>query len=350
MKCAIVGGGPIGLFTAYQLAKQGHQVDLFESGTWPRDKTCGQGIMPSGISLLEKSGIQFNLPKEAHSFQGIHYQDGKRILQGFFPRSGFGVERKVLSQKLFDLVSKEKSIQLFENQIVHRDEISLTSEKVLLKENQYDYLFACDGLNSPLRKLLENEKVRPGVHRMGAREHFHQAPWSSFVEVYWSDGCEAYVTPVSESKVEIAFLWYENLFCDQKDLREKLFQRFPDLMKKVDLTKSQDDFRGYGPFKKVSRKEKIGRVFFVGDAYQFLDGITGEGISLGLKASQLIAKNFITWNLLHHIRLRFYYLHYTLMVNVALSLSHNKTWRRFLFHFFQYVPKGFNTLLRLNDL
>lgn len=350
MKCAIVGGGPIGLFTAYQLAKQGHQVDLFESGTWPRDKTCGQGIMPSGISLLEKSGIQFNVPKEAHSFQGIHYQDGKRILQGFFPRSGFGVERKILSQKLFDQVSKEASIKLFDNQVVQRDDIILTSEKVLLKENHYDYLFACDGLNSPLRKLLDNEKIRSGVHRMGAREHFHQAPWSSFVEVYWSDGCEAYVTPVSDSKVEIAFLWYQDVFKDQKDIREKLFQRFPDLVKKVDLTTSQDDFRGYGPFKIVSKSEKIGRVFFVGDAYQFLDGITGEGISLGLKSSQLITKNFTTWNFFNSFKLKFYYMHYAVMVNLALSLSHNKLWRRFLFGVFQRIPKGFNTLLRLNDL
>ncbi|MCR9205565.1 MAG: FAD-dependent monooxygenase, partial [Halobacteriovoraceae bacterium] len=212
MKLAIIGGGPIGLMTALYLERQGHTVDLFEKGSWPRDKTCGQGIMPSGIKMLNDLGIKFIEGEECRPFKGITYHDGSLTLKGLLPRKGYGIERKVLSQKLIKKIEEKSKIHLFPNTTVTETSNNFEAFKIKVnnEEKIYDYAFACDGMNSLLRKEHHNRQVRKGTWRMGAREHFEIPPWNDKVEVYWSEKVEAYVTPVSDNKVEVAFLWFED--------------------------------------------------------------------------------------------------------------------------------------------
>lgn len=351
MKVAVIGGGPVGLITALYLEKQGHTVDLYEKGTWPRDKTCGQGIMPSGIEKLSKLGIEFESGLESRPFDGISYHDGCLSLKGLLPRKGYGIERKVLSKKIIEKIKQKPNIHLYPNTAI--TETSNCYEKFKIKiEGEwrgYDYAFACDGMNSPLRKAHQNRIVRKGPWRMGAREHFNQAPWNDKVEVFWSEKMEAYVTPVSDTKIEIAFLWFDNALSAGNNLRDTLWESFPELKEKIDFNKSQGDFRGYGPFSTRSKEVKVGRLFFLGDAYCFLDGITGEGLSLGFKGAQVVAKSFSRWNWLSEFRFKLHYWHYTFMVTIALTLSPYKRWRRLFFKMFKKVPRGFDFFLSLND-
>jgi len=352
MKLAVVGGGPIGLFTAISLANEGHVVDLYELGEWPKDKACGQGLMPSGMKLLKSLGIHFKENQDCFPFKGINYKDGPHSLKGLLPRTGFGIERKVLSQKLYQKALEKKNINLFSNSPVsniyqNKDNVHFSVKDQLVS---YDYVFSCDGLNSPLRKALDNRRVRNGTWRLGAREHFDIAPWNDSVEVYWCKGIEAYVTPVSANRIEVAFLWFEDVNLPKMKLRDALFDCFPELQDKLDDQNSLNDFKGHGPFCHQAKTEKVGRVYFLGDAYCFLDGITGEGISLGFKGSKIITENFTKWSLLPRLKFKLLYLHYSLMVNFALLLSYRKRIRRLIFGFFKSFPKGFDFLLKINDL
>ncbi|HEY8736623.1 MAG TPA: FAD-dependent oxidoreductase, partial [Candidatus Dormibacteraeota bacterium] len=54
---AIVGAGPIGSALALMLARRGQRVLLLEKATFPRDKACGEGLMPAGLAILEELGI-----------------------------------------------------------------------------------------------------------------------------------------------------------------------------------------------------------------------------------------------------------------------------------------------------
>lgn len=352
MKVAVVGGGPIGLFTAINLASEGHIVDLYELGDWPKDKACGQGLMPSGMLLLKGQGIYFEEKKDCYPFKGINYKDGSRSLNGLLPRTGFGIERKILSQKLYEKALEKKNLNLYPDSPV--SDLYQTKDKVCftVKDSKYsyDFVFACDGLNSPIRKALDNRKVRNGTWRLGAREHFDIAPWNDSVEVYWRDGIEAYVTPVSASRIEVAFLWFEDINLPKRKLRDALFELFPDLNLKLDDQRSLNDFKGHGPFCHQAKTEKVERVYFLGDAYCFLDGITGEGISLGFKGSNIIVKNFQNWSLVPRLKFKTLYLHYSIMVKFALFLSYRKRIRHLIFGFFKSFPKGFNFLLKINDL
>ena len=355
MKIAVIGGGPIGLMSALMLANRGHIVHVFEKGDWPKDKACGQGIMPSGVKALKKQGIEFNHGLDSFAFDGVSYIDGQRFLKGLTGQVGIGVERRILSSKLFEKAKSFKHIHLKPGvnwKGLKEDDDQIVCHFENHPDETYDYVFACDGLHSPVRKFLLNERTRSEPFRMGAREHFDTTPWSQQVEVYWQDGVEAYVTPVSNSRIEVTFLWFEDSIVNdggREKLRNLLFDKFPQLRKKLNLESSSLDFKGHGPFKKVALKEKVGRVFFVGDSFKFLDGITGEGISLGLKGAELIVNHFQQWNYLHSLRLKFLYWHYSLMVFLALNLSRSLRLRSILMRGLVKVPQAFSLILRLND-
>tara|TARA_R110002072_G_scaffold534_6_gene3948 strand:+ start:125069 stop:126133 length:1065 start_codon:yes stop_codon:yes gene_type:complete len=340
-RLAIIGGGPIGLYLSLKLAQRGHKVSVFEKGKWPIDKVCGQGIMPTGRELLESVGVEFS-SSDSYEFQSIQYIDGAKKKKGSLTSQGIGVERQVLSQKLYELASKNEQITLHE-----KSPIALESNSFNKFLSEYDFVFACDGLNSQVRKFFDNEVIRTDDHRMGARLHYNGKYWGDGVEVYWNDGIEAYVTPVSDSRFEVAFLWFQEKIEQGPHLQSKLLNLFPELKEKLKGHEQLNDFKGYGPFNKVSRHMRIKNVYFVGDAYKFLDGITGEGLSLGMKSATILAQSFDNFSLFDKLKIHFNYLTYGFWVGLALSLSRRKTLRKIILSLLG--KKTLGLVFKLND-
>src|SRR6266496_297564 len=54
---AIVGAGPGGSATAHFLAQRGLDVLLLDRSEFPRDKTCGDGLTPRALRVLDQMGI-----------------------------------------------------------------------------------------------------------------------------------------------------------------------------------------------------------------------------------------------------------------------------------------------------
>ncbi len=54
---AIVGAGPAGSVTALVLARAGIDVVLLDRAAFPRDKTCGDALMPDALNALRALGI-----------------------------------------------------------------------------------------------------------------------------------------------------------------------------------------------------------------------------------------------------------------------------------------------------
>src|SRR2546422_10639037 len=57
----IVGAGPSGSTTAHYLAKAGFNVLLLDKFNFPRDKTCGDGLTPRALHILDDMGILDNI-------------------------------------------------------------------------------------------------------------------------------------------------------------------------------------------------------------------------------------------------------------------------------------------------
>ncbi|MBV9544351.1 MAG: FAD-dependent oxidoreductase, partial [Chloroflexi bacterium] len=53
----VVGAGPGGSATAYFLARAGADVLLVDKAEFPRDKTCGDGLTPRALRVIDQMGV-----------------------------------------------------------------------------------------------------------------------------------------------------------------------------------------------------------------------------------------------------------------------------------------------------
>jgi geranylgeranyl reductase family protein len=85
---AIVGGGPAGAWTAYQLARHGARVAVLD-GSHPREKPCGGGVTGRALRMVHEAIADRALPEvaiEAASFA----HDGRSARCELRPRDGRG--------------------------------------------------------------------------------------------------------------------------------------------------------------------------------------------------------------------------------------------------------------------
>ena len=108
-------------------------------------------------------------------------------------------------------------------------------------------------------------------------------PWSSFVEVHWADGGEAYVTPVAGDEVGIALLWHR-----AAPSFEAMLSRFPILEQRLQGASATTPLAGAGPFRRRIDRIAGGRVALVGDASGYVDALTGEGVSLAFECAKAL--------------------------------------------------------------
>lgn len=132
--------------------------------------------------------------------------------------------------------------------------------------------------------------------RFGVRRHYRvpAAELPRVVEVWWGDGCEAYVTPVGPEEVGVAMLW-----SGRKAGFDALLAGFPRLAARFVGRPVVSDDRGAGPLLQRARGVirggaaaggAAGGLALVGDASGYVDAITGEGLSLAFgHAEALIA-------------------------------------------------------------
>lgn len=60
VEVAIIGAGPAGAAAAIHAARAGYDTLLIDSATFPRDKTCGDGLTPRAMHQLNELGIAVN--------------------------------------------------------------------------------------------------------------------------------------------------------------------------------------------------------------------------------------------------------------------------------------------------
>ncbi len=95
----IVGGGPSGSACAYWLAKSGWDVAVIERKTFPREKTCGDGLTPRSVRQLADMGLEPQVAAKGHRYDGLRsYGFGQSLEMRWpehphFPSYGYCVTR-----------------------------------------------------------------------------------------------------------------------------------------------------------------------------------------------------------------------------------------------------------------
>src|SRR5262245_58070486 len=103
----VVGGGPAGAAAGYWLAHHGHDVTIVERKTFPRDKTCGDGLTPRAVHQLDLMGLGDGL-HGYHRFRGLRATGMGRELELDWPRHpvypshGYVVRRRELDKMVAD--------------------------------------------------------------------------------------------------------------------------------------------------------------------------------------------------------------------------------------------------------
>ena len=68
---AVIGAGPAGATAAMRLAADGFSVALLDRHAFPRDKTCGDALIPDSLACLRRLGLLDRVRELAASFQGL---------------------------------------------------------------------------------------------------------------------------------------------------------------------------------------------------------------------------------------------------------------------------------------
>lgn len=77
---AIVGGGPSGAAAAHYLATKGHSVLVCEKKSFPREKTCGDGLTPRAVKQLEAMGLGSELTSWER-VRGLRIHAADRVME-----------------------------------------------------------------------------------------------------------------------------------------------------------------------------------------------------------------------------------------------------------------------------
>ncbi len=264
----VAGGGPAGLATALYAARRGLDVEIWEPRAGTIDKACGEGLMPPALTAVRELGLD----PGGRDILGIRYVgSGTSAEAEFAVGPGRGVRRTTLHRELRDAVDAA-GIPVHQRAV---SEVGQGTDHVLADGTAYRHLVAADGLHSPLRRKLGLERPSRGPGRYGQRAHFAVAPWTSYVEVHWAPGCEAYVTPVGEDLVGVAVL------TTRRGSYEDHLTQLPELAQRL-AGSGHGKVAGAGPLHQRASARVAGRVLLVGDASGYVDALTGEGIALGL--------------------------------------------------------------------
>ena len=201
----VVGAGAAGMAAALQLGRAGHAVLLLDRAPLPRDKVCGEGIMPLGIAELERLELPpRSLPGE--DFIGLEYHSHHQSLRLELPHplKGRGIRRTTLlgalQQALHGLPnlrwkrSRVRSLIYQGGRVVGVQGTAGTFRAPLV--------LACDGVQSGLARLAGIPLSHFG-ERYAVRQHFAMPSRQLDARVWvglfapW----DLYVTPVAPNEV-----------------------------------------------------------------------------------------------------------------------------------------------------
>ncbi len=298
----VIGAGPAGLCTALALGARGISTLVCESSRLPVDKACGEGIMPSAVDDLERLGVSAGLLwANGRRFDGVRYvSPAGRVAQASFDEGpGVGLRRVALSELLLVCAQQLPSVRVVQGARAHlrrepgrdghRRRLALQVEGALLEPR---LIVGADGLNSHLRRQAHITSQTHPPLRWGVRQHFEVAPWTDHVEVHWAASAEAYVTPVSDDRVNVAFLFERDDAIEQSkhELVNHLLGRFPALAERLAGAHPFGKARASGPLHQWPERPYVEGLVLVGDAAGYVDALSGEGVGIAARQALLLAE------------------------------------------------------------
>lgn len=304
----------------------------------PIDKACGEGLLPEGVSALRRLGIWLD-SSNAYPIAGMRFSDEASCACGRITRgAAFGLRRSVLHDLL---VRRADELGVSFRWGTRVSEINSDAARLDGLRFPFRWLVGADGQKSIVRKWSGLGPRRARSARFGFCCHFAAAPWSEFVEVYWGERCQIYVTPTGPDEVCLAVLSSDPQMRVGRALRE-----FPAVAARVGGARRITDEIGSATVLDFPRSVARRNVALVGDASFTVDGITGQGLSLAFQQALSLGEALASENLgAYQLAHRQFIKEPARMARLLLLLD-RRTWlRRKALRMFSANPKMFARMI-----
>lgn len=200
----IVGAGPAGSAAAFHAANRGYDVLLIDAATFPRDKTCGDGLTPRAMHELAALGVAHDITSR-YTSRGLKLHGFGGSVTAPWPTSPFGTTGSAMPRtELDDLLRRHANAQpavtMWDNATALTPETQhgrITAVTVrhqgVEKRITCRFVIVADGVRSPFGKKLGRTWHKGDVYGIAARSYcttpLSHDPWiHSHLELRDSDG------------------------------------------------------------------------------------------------------------------------------------------------------------------
>lgn len=296
----IAGGGPAGATLAILLGRAGLRVDVFEARRFPREKPCGEGIMPAGVAVLERLGLRDAVGGRA--LAAVRYHGFGLTAESPFSPDGraqaLGQRRLRLDDTLLHAARTTPGVRVFEEAPVEGAAIAngrAVGLRVGGELRRGALVVGADGLDSPVRRSLGLDGRARGPARVGVRMHFRLATGRTIgrgdrLEIFIGRGYELYAAPLPDGELLLAALGdHGALAGGARAALDRWIAAQPVLREALDGAMPLTAPAGRAPVTRRARAGFAPGAILLGDAASATDPLTAGGIAHALVTAEHLA-------------------------------------------------------------
>lgn len=309
----VVGAGPAGSSTAWHLARRGIDVLVVDRARFPRDKPCAEYLSPEASRLLdamgalgacERAGAAQLTGMMVRAPNGALLRGDFAAAHGFhgFRDRGLALRRSLLDAILLEraraqgarVVEEERVTGLVRNARGAVAGVEVLDARGRTVERHAEVVVGADGLRSVVARRLGLTRAHRRPRRIAMIAHYRGvADMGSYGEMHVERDGYAGLADVGGGLTNVAVVApaarVKRAALAPAAFFDGWLAAHPHVGARLAGAERVDAVRATGPFAHHARRAWARGAALVGDAADFYDPFTGEGIYAALRGGELVA-------------------------------------------------------------